>query len=98
MTDRYTAHDFDAAWQVWDNVTGRSVGGSFTEAGAVAEAARLNAMEPQIATPAKAWGIVRNGALLLLAMPTKPEHVVLLPNERIARVVITEIQEAAPDA
>lgn len=94
---RYTAHDYDAAWQVLDNVTGRSVGGSFTEAGAMAEAARLNARMPARATDALAWGIVRNGRLLHLAFPGKPDHIGLLSNERIARVRITEIEQEASD-
>ena len=56
-------------------------------------AARLNVAEPKRAEPVKAWGIVRNGALLHLAMPGKPDHVALLTNERIARVEIREIEE-----
>ncbi len=48
MPDRYTVHDYDAAWQVWDNVERRSVGRSFTEAGALAEAARLNEGVPAL--------------------------------------------------
>ena len=54
---RYTAHDYDAAWQVWDNVERRSVGGSFTEAGALAEAARLNALVPNRAKAVEAWAV-----------------------------------------
>lgn len=93
MTDRYTAHDYDAAWQVWDNVDRRSVGGSFTEAGALAEAARLNALAPKRAKSVEAWGIVRDGEMMTLAFPKKPVALAEQPNVRIARVRITEISE-----
>ncbi len=46
------------------------------------------------ASPALAWSIARNGRLLHLAFPGRPDHVALLPNEREARVLITEVQDA----
>lgn len=49
------------------------------------------ASKTPLAIPAEAWGIVRNGKLLHLAFPGKPDHVALLPNERMARVLVTEI-------
>ncbi len=48
-----------------------------------------------LAEPAMAWGIVRNGRLLHLAFPGRTDHVALLPNERAARVRIVEVREDA---
>lgn len=48
-----------------------------------------------LAEPAMAWGIVRDGKLLHVAFPRRPEDAVLLPNERQARVRITEVREDA---
>lgn len=107
MTDRFTAHDYDAAWQVWDNIEQRSVGGSFTEAGALAEAARLNAQAPKRAKSVEAWAVVTPRANVIPAtiraskdnVPAAAEqvdgrHWGLLDaiGYRIARVRITEIE------
>lgn len=91
MPDRYTAHDYDAGWHVWDNAELRSVGGSFTEAGALAEAARLNAKAPQRAKAAEAWAVINaDGSINPWSLYVLKPHVAA--PKRLARVRITEIE------
>lgn len=96
MPDRYTFHDFDTHGVVLDTQTGEKIHFAMVR-DAEAAARRWNASVPKRAEDALAWGIVRNGRLLHLAMPGKPDHIALLSNERIARVRITEIEQEASD-
>lgn len=96
MPDRYTFHDHDTHGVVLDTQTGEKISFAMVRDAEVATR-RWNAGEPKRAKDALAWGIVRNGRLLHLAFPGKPDHIALLSDERIARVRITEIEQEASD-